>query len=422
MNKQKIKNFLFSRNILARLLRRLFWPFKKSLVKFIDLIFEGKTSYFDDSNCYINNEFTLDIHNDNKVKKIVYFVGCPDGESKRYRVFNIVDVLRNFGYSVDVVYESDLNNYRISADLTTAVVFRAKFTKHLQNFIFRLRAAHVDVIFDTDDLVFEPESLEFIGAVRKLDEDQKPWHLNEITQIKRALLMCDAATTSNDFLASRIRNLNVRTEVVRFCLNPLQIDFARILKPKMKIANNIRLGFFSGSPTHQTDFEAMEESLYKFLKINPNYTFVVVGYLDLGERWDHLQDQLERHNFLPPLEMLAIMAEIDCLLVPLEMGNPFTNSKAEVKIFESALVSTPVICSAIYSYAKCITSGVNGILVTDSNGWDEALNITLKSTDLRMLGARAKEDFVPYFNDALAAKEALRFYNQVRSIRLLGIE
>jgi hypothetical protein len=39
-----------------------------------------------------------------------------------------------------------------------------------------------------------------------------------------------------------------------------------------------------------------------------------------------------------------------------------------------------------------------------------------------MLGARAKEDFVPYFNDALAAKEALRFYNQVRSIRLLGIE
>ncbi len=359
---------------------------------------------------------------DYKVKRIVYFVGCPSGESKRYRVLNLVEVMRNQGRNVDVIYEDELENYSFTADLTTAVIFRAKYTQQLKKFIQRARSENVDVIFDTDDLVFEPESLDFIGAVRKLGESEKSWHLNEVLQIRQALLMCDAATTTNEFLGSRIRQIGIRTGTVRCSLNPLQIDFARTLNLRTKIDSVTRLGFFSGSPTHQADFEEIETHLFNFIIENSNVILVIVGYLELSNKWSVLASQIEKHPFLAPLEMLKIMSEIDCLLVPLEMNNPFTNSKAEVKIFEAALVGTPVICSAIYSYSKCIENGVNGILVGDSSEWKNALSLTLNKKFLKDIGLQAKNDFVAFFSDIKATDEAIKFYSHVRSIRLNGIE
>ncbi len=410
--KSLMRKVFLSQGIAARTLKRLLRPLRNSLVSFIGNL---ENSY--DTSTPHQDPIALEKI---EIGRIVYYVGCPDGESKRYRVFNLVDVYRNQGRAVDVIHFLDLEKYPFPKDLTTAIIFRAKFSIELQNFILEARRRNVDVIFDTDDLVFEPESLEYIGAVRKLDGPEKAWHLNEVSLIRRALLMCDAATTSNDFLGSRIRNLSIRAGIVRFCLNPLQLDFARTLNWKTRESVNTRLGFFSGSPTHQSDFEVIEKKLFKFLEKNSHVVFVIVGYLELDDKWKILSDQVERHPFVPPLEMLDLMTGIDCLLVPLEMNNPFTNSKAEVKIFESALVSTPVICSAIYSYAKCIKSGLNGILITDDSEWEAALDSTLDREFLRRLGLQAKSDFVSYFNDVKASEDAITFYQDVRMIRLTG--
>lgn len=412
--KNLMRRILFSQNLSARVLKKLLRPFKKQIFSFLDY---SKNLDLESQHA-MQEERTLNY----EVRKIVYYVGCPDGESKRYRVFNLVDVLQNQGRTVDVIYEKDLEQYAITPDLTTAVIFRAKYTEQLRNFILKARQNNVDIIFDTDDLVFEPESLEYIGAVRKLDEPSKAWHLNEVSLIRRALLMCDAATTSNDFLASRIRKINLRTGIVRFSLNPLQTDFARTLDRCNRIHEFTRLGFFSGSPTHQADFEEIEIPLFNFLQENPKFTLVVVGYLELSSKWSDLSNQIQRYPFVSPLEMLELMSTIDCLLVPLEMNNPFTNSKAEVKLFESALVYTPVICSGIYSYSQCVKNGQNGILVNDPSGWKDALSLTLDNQLLKKMGVQARKDFVPYFNDIKATEDALDFYSLVRSVRLTGLE
>lgn len=412
--KSFLRKILFSQNLASRIIRKIFRPLRSHLLSFLDIsiILDSQTQSI------LKETEAIDL----EVKRIVYYVGCPDGESKRYRVFNLVEVMRNQGRLVDVIFDDDLEHYPITPDLTTAVIFRAKFSEQLRSFIIRARQQNVDVIFDTDDLVFEPESLDFIGAVRKLDGPAKAWHLNEVSQIRRALLMCDAATTSNEFLGSRIRQIGIRTGIVRFCLNPLQIDFARTLDLNSGIDKVTRLGFFSGSPTHPADFEEIENSLLNFLIENSSFTLVIVGYLELSSKWSILGSQIERHPFVPPLEMLKIMSNIDCLLVPLEMNNPFTNSKAEVKIFESALVGTPVICTAIFSYSNCIKNGLNGILVSDPSGWEDALRSTLDKELLKKMGSQAKNDFVPYFNDVKATEDALDFYSLVRSIRQTGVD
>jgi glycosyltransferase involved in cell wall biosynthesis len=409
-----IRYFATSQSVLARASRLIFHPIRRPIIRLIGNFIgeEGNSVTLPDK----KESHLVD------VKRIVYFIGEPEGESKRYRVENLVEVLRNAGRSVDVIFERDLASYRISPDLTTAVIFRASFSVQLQAFILRARKANVDVVFDVDDLVFEPESLEYIGAVRKLEESEKPWHLREINLIRRALLMCDAATASTEFLASRIRKLAVRSGVVRNSLNPIQVEFAGLVARTSADQDHVRVGFFSGSPTHQADFEELEDPLHDFLRANSNVVFVLVGYLELGPRWDVLADRTERHPFVPPLEMLELMASIDCLLVPLEAGNPFTNSKSEVKVFESALVGTPTICTAIDSYSRCIVSGRNGVLVRETSEWAEALKLILDSQLLKKMGEQARNDFVPYFSDIAAAKEALEFYSHVRSVRSIGIE
>ena len=71
--------------------------------------------------------------------------------------------------------------------------------------------------------------------------------------------------------------------------------------------------------------------------------------------------------------MLHVLASIDVNLAPLEIGNPYCESKSQLKIFEAGLVEVPTIASAISSYIEAIDHEVDGFLASTEQDWQDAM-------------------------------------------------
>jgi glycosyltransferase involved in cell wall biosynthesis len=153
----------------------------------------------------------------------------------------------------------------------------------------------------------------------------------------------------------------------------------------------VRIGYFSGSATHQRDFAACEPALLAVMERRPEVRLRLVGYLDLGAAWQRFAGRVERIGFQSPPDLLRRIAETDLNLAPLELGNPFCEAKSELKFFEAALVGVPTVASATEPFAAAIEDGVSGFLARDESDWSRALEALLASPERRRaMGAAAR--------------------------------
>ncbi len=117
---------------------------------------------------------------------------------------------------------------------------------------------------------------------------------------------------------------------------------------------------------------------------------------------------------MPYLEMLTYLSKMDITVAPLELDNPFTEGKSELKIFEAALVKVPCVASSVNSYAQCITAGSNGFLASNYSEWLSALTTLTKSFETRKrIGEAAYRDFVDKFYFAENASLFFDVYNSI---------
>lgn len=358
------------------------------------------------------------------LRSIVFYNGCPEGESARYRIFNLASFLNSKGLKVEILHETSPRKRRMHGKYDIAVIFRAKYSDSLRKSVAKFKSKGAVIVYDVDDLVFEPEAVDFVGAVYGLSTEEKKFHVNEISLIRRSLNMSDFATTTTGFLAERIEKAGVRTFVIPNSINEKQISIASQIKFSSRWdRSQIYVGIFSGSPTHQKDFSELENDLFYFLKNNNNVRLIIVGHLELPACFNEVAGQIEKIGFQPYLDTIPILANLNFLLVPLETRNPFTDGKSELKIFEAALVGTPVIASAVNSYSKLISNGVNGILVDKDESWLEVLNRVALNPDLgRKLGDNAKLEFVPRFLLSNVGEIALQTYKKIWLKKTFGID
>lgn len=310
---------------------------------------------------------------------VTFINGCPEGHSKRYRIDNIAEALPLCGIDVTVL---DINGCAERLRTLTTdiiVIFRARFTPELGGLIETARARGIPVGFDIDDLVFEPESVDFIGACRDMPEEEKDWHRREVARFRQTLEMCDFATVTTKFLAGRVECVGVPAFVVRNTINHEQLAVAT-LEPvrKARLTTGKCIAYFCGSPTHNRDFLAAADALANILRDFPGTTLHIIGELELGDQFRDLGAHIRFSPHMHHLDMLSCMRGADVIIAPLELENPFTAGKSELKIFESALMRVPCVASAVDSYSQCIESGHNGFLCKTSTEWYQALATLLR--------------------------------------------
>jgi glycosyltransferase involved in cell wall biosynthesis len=336
--------------------------------------------------------------------RIAYYYAEPDTSTFRYRVFNMIEALdkSNAGASSSWLTAADgVGALEAVESADTLVVCRAMYTPHIAAVIARAKALDKRVVFDVDDLVFDPRFTHLIMETldQTVDEEGLMHWFGRIARLTETLRHCDYAIATTDYLADRIRDVHdIETSIVPNFLNRAQLEVSeRVMKEKIATGfardGRIHLGYFSGTPTHNRDFAIIEPAVARLLDDDPRIHLLVVGFLDLGE---HLLRHRHRVQMLPLQDFLnlqRLMGQVEINLVPLQ-DNEFTNCKSELKYFEAAVVGTVTVASPTYAFRRAISHGATGFLAR-SFEWEPMLRHAIeKLDDLPRIAQAAAEDAV----------------------------
>jgi glycosyltransferase involved in cell wall biosynthesis/SAM-dependent methyltransferase len=346
---------------------------------------------------------------------VIFAIGCWEGESKRYRVHNIAEGLLRMGYKVDVMpfeHIGTLVDKNIKAH--TVVLFRAPFdvVSRVELFIKYAKLNGIKVVFDVDDLVFEPDVIDQIDGFRLLPAEEKDNYVAGVYAYRKLLLASDMVTVPTEYLRKQALAIGHPTFVIPNSINDAQLTIAHQLALEEKVEGGpIRIGYFSGSRTHQADFAECADALFDLMKSHKDIKLRIVGYLDLDSRWDDLTSRIERLDFQPYQTMLRVLNECDINIAPLQLSSVFCHGKSELKFFEAGLLGIPTVASATDTYARVIDNGINGFSVTTKKEWMDALNALVASSTLRKsIGEKAKEASIALYGISHIAKQAAQVY------------
>jgi O-antigen biosynthesis protein len=176
----------------------------------------------------------------------------------------------------------------------------------------------------------------------------------------------------------------------------------------------VKIGYFSGSMTHNRDFMEASGALLKVLKTYPNTLLHIVGDLELPGEFAGFKNRIIRKSFVLYLDMLKYMSGLDINIAPLEQNNPYNEGKSELKIFEAGLVGVPTIASRVDSYSKCISDGKNGLLAGSNEEWLDKLSLLVLNSNMRSsIGMKARNDFTKAFYIENAIENIVGTYENI---------
>lgn len=322
--------------------------------------------------------------------RVAYFYERPDTSTFRYRVYNMVQVLRTQRNDVGAAYFYNDDSAFFSKVVDNAdviVVCRMRYDEHLNQMVTRARAQGKKVYFDVDDLIFDTTYTHLI--LRTLAQPLGPtawdfWFAT-IGRIGATFKMCDGGITTNAYLASRMQEFwDVPVQVVPNYLNQIQLEVSdRIYEEKLNSGfhrtRDIHLGYFSGTPTHNHDFHMAGSALASLMSEDPRIKLLVVGFLEIAGELERFRDRIQFFGLHDFVNLQRVMSLVEINLIPL-LDNGFTNCKSELKYFEAAAVGTVSVATPIHTYRNAIEDGKTGFLANSTN-WEEKIRRAITELD-----------------------------------------
>lgn len=333
--------------------------------------------------------------------RILYLYEAADNSTFRYRVFNMQEVWnQGDGASASFFFYHDLPYLLMNPPRVDVIVIcRCRYNKDLADFVSIQRQLGARIYYDIDDYVFSPRQVHLL--INTLAQDLAHpgiwdfWHAYT-SRMHEAMRLADGAITTNRYLAARIESeLGIPVVVAPNALNRFQLDasdsiYDQKLQRGFERAVNFQIGYFSGSPSHEKDFDIVETALASVLANHPKVTVRIVGYLQDRPSLAPYRSRIEYYPFHDFVNLQRIVGFADLNIVPLH-ENIFTNCKSDLKYFEAAVVGTPTLATPIYSYSSAIQHDGNGYLA-QAHEWSEQLDRIVSQPDAGAAVARRAHD------------------------------
>jgi O-antigen biosynthesis protein len=341
-------------------------------------------------------------------KRVAYFAENVHSSTFRYRAANMAEVLNAMGtnhnqdISAACFFSSDLHSCAdIAESADILVISRARYDLDIAQLIQQFKAQHKKVWFDIDDLVFDTNYIDLIISTsgQEPTDDVLNYWFSVVARMGQTLRLCDGVITTNNFIAAKIKQcIEAPVKVIPNFINATQLEVSRpIYEHKQNVGfmpqDRIKLGYFSGSSSHNADVALIAGALERVMAADPRVDLVLVGRIDIeaafGSRFagyicGHLSDRVTKLPYIDYLKLPQLIADVDFNLVPLQ-SNDFTHCKSELKYFDAASVGTLTIASPTYAFAEAIRHGENGYLAQDDQ-WETILlqAIAVRDTDHEM--------------------------------------
>lgn len=339
---------------------------------------------------------------------VLFINGCFLPQTRRYRVLHQKEQLMASGILSDEIFYEDLSlellrNYRVF------IFFRCPITETIKEFIKKAKQHNKTVIFDVDDLVIDIKYTDTVNYLKSLSKEEKADYDSGVDKMKETLCMCDIAITTTERLAEELKNYvpevyinrNVASnrmlelselavynrdilpfKTIKNEKNKKEIKKIMLEKKKLKDDNRVRIGYFSGSITHNDDILMILSVIVKIMDENSNVELHLVGELDIPKELRKFKDRIVINPFVDWEQLPKLISNVDINIVPLE-NTIFNEAKSENKWMEASLVKVTTIASKVGALEKMVLHEETGFLCSNNEEWYNTLTKLIHDSDYR---------------------------------------
>lgn len=321
---------------------------------------------------------------DENMKDILFINGCGLPHPERYRVDHQIEQLEANGLTVDKVFYTEVNPKMIKF-YRAVIIFRCPFIKSIGELIDKAHYFNKKVFYDIDDLVIDKKYTDGIEYVQQMDAEERAEYDDGVKKMGKTMKLCDYCITTTPALARELKkygkevyiNKNVASEQ----MVKLSMDSLEAIK---KDSSKIRIGYLSGSITHNPDFEMVKPALIKIMDEFENVELVVMGLLDLPEDLKRFGNRVIKRSFKSWEQLPLVIAELDINLAPIEK-TIFNEAKSENKWTEAALCKVPTVASDFGVFHEVIDNRKTGMLCANGSDWYKNIRELIVDDELRVM-------------------------------------
>lgn len=329
------------------------------------------------------------------MNKVTFVIGIQ-GAPLRYRAHLPAEALRMLGVAVEVRHYRDPELVALLREADAVVFYRVPATHQVQQLIADVRARdrRIPVLFDVDDLIFDPELENQVHGLGALSDEERSLWWRGVARYRTTMEASDMFIGSTDELcrhASAVTGLPSR----RFA-NGVGTLLGQASDEALMVERSpgpLRIGYFSGTTTHDADWASVEPAVIAVMAKRPDVELWLGGHLRTTPSLDRFADRVKRLPFAPWHELPKLLRDVDVCLAPLTEDSLFNEAKSAIKWLEAALVETPVVASPTQPFREAVDHGRTGYLAGTSEEWAEAISTLLDDVAVRRrVGTQARRE------------------------------
>jgi glycosyltransferase involved in cell wall biosynthesis len=340
------------------------------------------------------------------------------GDSAIFRATNQAEELNHHNIATEVMIQDNPLLPKFADRFMIFIFHRTLYTPVVARLVRKIKEQEKEIIFDTDDLVFEAKYVQQTDHYKNMSYFEKKQYATGVSEEILKDPYVKVCTTSTRFIASKLERYGKKVFVITNKLSEDWLDIAdKLLKKHEKekrVKDKIRIGYFSGTIGHNKDFATISDALIEILEKYPQVEIFLAGSLKLEEKFGKYAQRFIRSSYVPRDKHFENIFNCDIILAPLEIGDDFSEGKSELKFFETGLLEIPLVAVRNQTFSDAISDGENGFLADHKAEWVAKLSNLIENKKLReKIGKKAREKSLRDY--ATRNSHSEDYYNYLRS-------
>ncbi len=318
------------------------------------------------------------------------------GDSAHYRAYNQAEELTAHGIKTVVMLQDNPLLSWSAGRFQVFIFHRTLETSGTRKLVAKIKAQQKEIIFETDDLVFDTQYMHATDLYQnKMGAFEKMQYAKGVGEEILRDAYVRTCTTSTSFLADILRGYGKKVFVVKNKMSAHELAVVKhILQNVPKEKDEwVRLGYFSGTHSHNRDFATIVPALCAILKKFPQTKLYLAGPLDVASELHVFGERIVIMPLVNRDKYYANVHQVDISLYPLVLDDPFCQSKSEIRFIETGALEVPLVAVRNQTFSEAIVDGVDGFLAGDALEWIEKIEKLVVDCELRVRmgqAARAK--------------------------------
>jgi O-antigen biosynthesis protein len=347
----------------------------------------------------------------------VLFITLGIGDSARYRAYNQAEELNKHGIKAQVTVLDHPWLPKFADKFKIFIFNRTMVTAKAKKLIVEIKKQNKEIIFDTDDLVFDAEYMHQTESYQRMNALEKKQYEKGVGEeiLKDPYVKVCTATTS--FIKNIVEEkYGKKVFINKNKINNCEVEIAEKILAGKSITDSkeIKLGYFSGTMSHNKDFATITEALFQIMEKYSQVKLFLVGPLNVENKLNEFKNRIIHSGLVSIKKHYENISSVDINLAPLVKNDPFCEAKSELTFFEAGILKVPTVAVRNQTFSNAINDGEDGFLADNVEEWVEKISRLVEDKNLRKkMGEKAREKVLRDYTNKNSHNE--EYYNFLKS-------